>query len=53
METGWRKFNSTIDREPYYYNIFTGAQSWEKVVDIDDMEDWGKAKILFKINKLK
>ena len=46
METGWRKFNSTSDSEPYYYNIFTDAQSWEKDVDInreeEDVKDWEK-----------
>lgn len=39
METGWRKFNSTKDTEIYFYNIFTGSQSWEKDVHIDREED--------------
>jgi len=40
--------NKNINKKLYGYEL-----PWEKVVDIDDMEDWGKAKILFKINKLK
>lgn len=39
MQTGWRTFRSTQDGEIYYYNIFTGCQSWDKNVDIDRKED--------------